>query len=191
ASNGSPSRNTCSPVWNGPMCSTSMCRSRSEDLSMPCDRQAWENAQVEQKVNSSPSSATMLGSIRGNAVPLTSGRTPGPGKGGPLACGPGPASDGAGEPGRAAFLRRGQLTGEVHCNLTPQQPPLRSGSVAVRFDPDQPVGHKRLGLVEGLGEVCGEVDPVAALQRGHGDHPLAHQRLDQLGAQHVVLFQAH
>src|SRR5690606_27025084 len=156
------------------MCSTSMCRSRSEDLSMPCDRQAWENAQVEQKVNSSPSSATMLGSIRGNAVPLTSGRTPGPGKGGPLACGPGPGSDGAGEPGRDAFLRRGQVTVEAHCNITQQQPPLRSGGDAVRLDPDQPVGHQRLELVEGLGEVCGEVDPVAGLQRGPRAQPPAH-----------------
>src|SRR3546814_10096081 len=53
---------------SGPTCSTSMCRSISEALSMPCDRQAWENAQVEQKVSASPSSASTPGLRRGNAV---------------------------------------------------------------------------------------------------------------------------
>jgi hypothetical protein len=36
-------------------------------LSMPCDRHAWENAQVEQKRNASPSSASVRRSMRGNA----------------------------------------------------------------------------------------------------------------------------
>ena len=38
---------------------------------MPCDRHACENAQVEQNVNSSPSSATMLRSMRGKVAPVT------------------------------------------------------------------------------------------------------------------------
>src|SRR3546814_7018008 len=97
------------------MCSTSMCRSFSDALSRPCDRQACENAQVEQKVNSSPSSATMLRSIRGNVVPLTAGRTPGPGNAGPC-----PGSDGAGEPGRDAFGGLGQVAVEAHGNITQQ-----------------------------------------------------------------------
>src|SRR5690606_22085248 len=181
-----PSRNTCSPAWNGPMCSTSMCRSFSDALSRPCDRQACEKAQVEQKVNSSPSSATMLRSTRGKVVPVTSGRAPWPAG----------RSDGAREPGRGPFRRtalRGivEVTVETHRYVTQQQAPLRSGGDAFGLDPDQPVLDQRVQALQGVGEIRGEVDPVAALERGHRDLALAHELLDQLRPQDIVLVQLH
>src|SRR5690606_26999739 len=168
--------------WNGPMCSTSMCRSFSDALSRPCDRQACENAQVEQKVNSSPSSATMLRTTRGKVVPVTSVR----------AAWPAARSDRAREPGRGPF-RRTALRGivevmvETHRNITQQQASLRSGGDAFGLDPHQAVLDQRVQPVQRVGEVFGEVDPVAPLERGHRDLALAHELLDQLGPQDVVL----
>ena len=56
-----------------PTCSTSTCRSRSSRLSMPCERQASENAQVEQKRSASPSSAAVRASDCGKTGRLTVG----------------------------------------------------------------------------------------------------------------------
>src|SRR5690606_39386171 len=86
ASTGAPARSTCWPACGGPAGSASMCSSPSDALSMPWAMQAWENAQVEQKWNASPSSASTLGSTRGNAILFTTDRPP-------------VASDGAGEAG--------------------------------------------------------------------------------------------
>src|SRR5262245_34256372 len=58
------------PGGSGPTCSTSTCRSRSAALSMPCARQACENAQVEQKVSWSPSLAEATRLAAGAAARL-------------------------------------------------------------------------------------------------------------------------
>src|SRR5690606_39972955 len=119
----------CSPAWNGPTCSTSMCRSISPLLSMPSDRQACENAQVEQKCSSSPSSASVRVSCRGNAVGFT-GFSMQP-------------SDHAREAGRGGLVvgRLVEVMVEAHGNVTQQQPSARGRDDPVGFDPDQPVVH--------------------------------------------------
>src|SRR5690606_19715859 len=151
ASNGSPTRNTCSPACSGPTCSTSMCRSCSDDLSMPCDRQAWENAQVEQKVSASPSSASTLGLRRGNAVSLTRR--------------PSARSDGAGEARRGAGGVRGwQVAVEAHGDITQQQPSLRGRGDAIGPDPHQAIVPKRDQHLQRLGKVVVEIDRVAPFQ---------------------------
>src|SRR5690606_33510412 len=111
--NGSPSRNTCSPARSGPTCSTSTCRSISARLSMPSDRQACENAQVEQKLSASPSSATMLASVRGKTSGELMRTLP-------------EWSDGARE-ARRRGCSGGQVAVEAHGDDTQQHPSARGG----------------------------------------------------------------
>src|SRR5690606_16266488 len=120
-----------------------MCRSCSEALSMPCDRQAWENAQVEQNVSASPSSASTLGLRRGNAVwPLS------------LTRGLCARSDGAGEARRGAGgVGRGQVAVEAHGDITQQQPALRSRGDAIGPDPHEAVVLQRAQQGQRIGEV--------------------------------------
>src|SRR3546814_15954696 len=109
-----------------------MCRSISEALSMPCDRQAWENAQVEQKVSASPSSASTPGLRRGNAVsPVL------------LTRGPSARSDGAGEARRGAGgVGGGQVAVEAHGDITQQQPAPRGRGDAIGLDRKRVVSGK-------------------------------------------------
>src|SRR5207342_2793171 len=177
ASNGSPSRKMCSPAWNGPTCSTSTCRSISERLSMPSARQACENAQVEQKCSASPSSDSVRVSWRGNAAGFTQGSMR--------------ASDRAGEARRGDSRGLVEVAIEAHRDVTQQQSPARGDRDPVLLHPYQSVLRKGLQLVDRAGEVGAEIDAVAPFQRAHRHFALAHQLLDQVRAQLVVLIQAH
>src|SRR5690554_1829573 len=170
ASKGSPTRKTWSPACSGPTCSTSMCSSPSEALSMPWAMQAWEKAQVEQKLNSSPSSARMLGSTRGNATLFTTG-------------GPPLASDGAGEPGPDVRVggNGSEVAIEAHGNVTQEQPSARGHPDPVGLDADQAVVFQGLQLLHAFGEIVHENNGMPAFQRIHRDLGLAHELLDQVG----------
>src|SRR5690606_2431999 len=119
----SPTRKRWSPACSGPTCSTSMWSSPSDDLSMPSAMQAWENAQVEQKLNLSPSSASTAGSRRGNTTLFSTPQPP-------------VASDGAGEagPGVGFGSGWGQVAVEAHGNVTQEQPPARGHPDPAGFD---------------------------------------------------------
>src|SRR5690606_28098529 len=180
ASKGSPTRNTCSPACSGPTCSTSMCSSPSDALSMPWAMQAWENAQVEQKWNASPSSASTLGSTRGNAILFTTDRPP-------------VASDGAGEagPGVGFGGGGGEIAVEAHGNVTQEQPSARGHLDPARLHAHQSSGFQRREFHKAIGEILPEINGVSTLERLHRHLGLAHQLLDQVGADHVVLVQLH
>src|SRR4249919_975610 len=182
ASNGSPSRKMCSPAWKGPTCSTSTCRSISERLSMPSARQACENAQVEQKLSVSPSSDSVLASLRGKATWFTQGS---------MCDSAWTGSDRAREArcGNGGGLL--EIAVEAHGDVTQEQPPARGDRDPARLDPDQAVLGQGPQLFERLGEVLGEIDPVAPLKRAYRHLALAYQLLDQVRAQLVVLIQAH
>src|SRR5690606_5609387 len=132
APKGSPSRNTCSPGCSGPTCSTSTCRSISAALSMPSDMQACENAQVEQKVSASPSSAMTAGPVRGKTTPgVFMHATPAP-------------SHGARVPGRGGIVGGGKVAVEAHGDDTQEQAPALGGLQAVPAKFDQAIGLQRL-----------------------------------------------
>src|SRR5690606_18528885 len=181
APKGSPSRNTCSPGCSGPTCSTSTCRSISAPLSMPSDRQACENAQVEQKVSASPSSASTLASVRGNTngevmrqLPTESSRRA--------------RSHRAREVGGCrGGSSGGQVAVEAHGDGTQLQPSPRGGAQAALVQFHQPVLAKRLQALQGLGEILAEIDHVAAAEVAIVQHTVAHQLLDHVGTDHVVL----
>src|SRR5262252_603879 len=124
ASNGSPLRKMCSPAANGPTCSTRTCSSLSRLLSMPCSRQACENAQVEQNRSASPSSADVDASERGNT-----GRV--------MARSVSAGLQGAGD---SARLRRGVDIGvETHGDITQEEATLRGNADAAGFGPDEAI----------------------------------------------------
>src|SRR5690606_26965268 len=178
APNGSPSRNTCSPGCSGPTCSTSTCRPISAALSMPSDMQAWEKAQVAQKVSASPSSAITAGPLRGKTTP------------GPLMRAPSRGSDGARVQGGGA-PGGGEVAVEAHGDDTQQQASARRGLQAGFAQLDQAVCLQRLQAGQRIGEVAAEIDDVTAAEDVVVQAAMAHQLLDHVGADHVVLVHAH
>ena len=86
--------------------------------------------------------------------------------------------------------RRFEVAVEAHRDVAQQQPPARRHH-DLRLHPHQPVLGQRREAVQRGREVAGEIDRVAAFKRRHRDFALAHQRLDQVRAQLVVLVQAH
>src|SRR3990167_2562538 len=100
-------------------------------------------------------------------------------------------SDRAGEAGGNGCCRIFQVTVEAHRNVTQQQASLRGHSDPAGLDPDQSVALQGLQALDRVGEIVVEPDVVPALQRRDGHLALAHQLLDQVCAQLVVLAQVH
>src|SRR5215218_6658500 len=147
-------------------------------LSMPCERQACENAQVLQKWRASPSSASTRRSSRGNAVSFTARST---------------RSDRAGEARRelAGVYGLVEVSVEAHGDITQQQSTPCGREDTAGFPAYEPIRHERCEPVQRIGEIGIEIDRVAPLQRRNRDLSLAHQLLDEVCAQPIVLVQVH
>src|SRR5690606_37832751 len=151
----------------------------SAALSMPSDMQAWEKAQVEQKVSASPSSATTAGPVRGKATP------------GLLMRSAPPPSDGTRIPGRGGTVGGLEVAVEAHGDDTQQQASARRSLQAGFAQLDQAVCLQRLQAGQRIGEVAAEIDDVTAAEGVVVQAAMAHQLLDHVGADHVVLVHAH
>ena len=151
---------------------------------MPCDRQACENAQVVQKCSASPSSDRTLRvqpRERQIAHRWLRWRTPArrvgirsrgrSAAGRRVRAGPGIGRSTSRCYAIAAVLARWPRCGPAR-SAPGRRRPAAAGAPARRRNSPRS-------------------DVVAALQRGHRDLALAHQLLDQVGAQLVVLAQAH